>query len=148
MSIIGTELDDLDPATDRPAPADDTLTPLDVRLRTVLDAIPLATRREGLTLEALQARLKGRRKARCHPGELGAALVKLGYERKRDWRVGASYLARWYPPGYGPQGREMSHRVIRRLRYERPDLFPTYGERSKQDMREARRQAARELGLI
>lgn len=149
MSIYAPEPSDLDHALESaPAIADDALTPLDVRLRAVLEAIPLSVRRQGLTLEALRVRLRGVGGRGCHAGALGAALVKLGYERRRDYRMSATYLARWYPRGYGPEGAIMNKRVIRRLRFERPDLFPTYGNRSSEKLRAARREAAKELRLI
>ena len=40
--------------------------------------------REGLSLAALQASLRGRRRGNCHPGELGAALRRLGFARRRN----------------------------------------------------------------
>lgn len=151
MSFYTQEITDLDAApANRQAQADETMTPLAVRLRAVLDEIPLATRREGLTLESIRARLKGRTRGAAHTGELGAALVRLGYTRRRDWRqeTGTGYGARWYPPGYAPGGAQMSHRVIHRLRDARPDLFPGAGQRSTRALRAARKRAAEELGLI
>ena len=61
------------------------LTPLEDRLTRLLATIPLDAQREGLSLAALQASLRGRRRGNCHPGELGAALRRLGFERRRDW---------------------------------------------------------------
>lgn len=145
MSVFIGPDTDLDHAT---GPASDVATPLVERLRQLLDTIPLSVKRQGLQFEAIRERLKGRSRGKAHSGEIGAALMALGYERRRDWRVGGAYLTRWYPPGYGPGGQIMSHRVIRRLRFERPDLFPTYGNRSSEKLRKARREAAKELRLI
>jgi hypothetical protein len=33
----------------------------------------------------------------CHPGELGAALRKLGFKRERRWRDASGFQALWYP---------------------------------------------------
>jgi hypothetical protein len=47
--------------------------------------IPIEVQREGLSLAVLRASLKGRRRGNCHPGELGAAMRRLGFHRRRDW---------------------------------------------------------------
>ena len=80
--------------------ARDRLVPLDVRLTRLLTTIPLAVQREGLSLPSLRTMLKGRRRGGCHPGELGTALRKLGWVRKRCWRGndGEGFAARWHPP--------------------------------------------------
>ena len=62
----------------------DRLTPLEIRLKRLLAKIPEEVQREGLSLRALQAQLKGRWRGNVHPGELGAALRKLGYIRRRQ----------------------------------------------------------------
>ena len=69
------------------------LTPLEDRLATV----PVELQREGLSLVSLQASLRGRWRGNAHPGDLGAALRRLGFKRRRQWRDGASYRALWYP---------------------------------------------------
>jgi hypothetical protein len=71
------------------------LTPLDERLTRLLATIPNGVQREGLSLVAFQASLKGRSRGNCHPGELGAALRRLGFVRKRNWRGGAGFRAVW-----------------------------------------------------
>jgi len=50
---------------------------------------------EGLSLAALQASLMGRRRGNCHPGELGAALRRLGFEQRRNWRGADGFRALW-----------------------------------------------------
>jgi hypothetical protein len=79
--------------------ARDRLTPLEDRLRRLLATIPPAVQAEGLSLIALQAQLRarGRGHSRCHVGELGEALRKLGFERRRAWSGSESFTARWYP---------------------------------------------------
>lgn len=72
------------------------LTPLEDRLARFLATIPVELQREGLSLPALQAALRGRRRGNCHPGELGAALRKLGFTRRRQWRGGTVFSALWY----------------------------------------------------
>ncbi len=81
--------------------ARDRLVPLDVRLSRLLATIPREVQVEGLSLPTLQAMLKGRRRGSCHQGELGSALRRLGFERRRHWRGDAAggFAARWYPSG-------------------------------------------------
>ena len=71
------------------------LTPLEDRVARLLTTIPVEVQREGLSLSALQASLRGRRRGNCHPGELGAALRKLGFERRRDWSGSDGFRAVW-----------------------------------------------------
>ena len=66
--------------------ARERLTPLDERLTRLLATIPVEVQREGLSLSSLQASLRGRWRGNCHPGELGAALRRLGFVRRRNWR--------------------------------------------------------------
>lgn len=72
-------------------------TPLDERLARLLASIPAEVKREGLSLSALQASLKGRRRGNCNPGELGAAVRRLGSERRPNWRGADGSRAVWYP---------------------------------------------------
>jgi hypothetical protein len=73
------------------------LTPLEDRLTRLLATIPLDVQHEGLSLSSLQASLRGRSRGNCHPGELGAALRRLGFERRRNWRGDAGgFRALWY----------------------------------------------------
>jgi hypothetical protein len=75
--------------------AREQLTPLDERLTRLLSRIPLALQREGLSLAALQTSLRGRSRGNCHPGELGAALRRLGFQRQRNWRRDDGFRAEW-----------------------------------------------------
>lgn len=73
------------------------LTPLEGRLARLLATIPPEVRREGLSLHVLQASLRGRWRGSCHPGELGNALRKRGFQRQRRWHGGEGFRALWYP---------------------------------------------------
>lgn len=75
--------------------ARDRLATLEDRLARLLATIPDDIQREGLSLPALQAALRGRWRGRCHPGELGDALRKLGFTRVRRWSGEASFAAVW-----------------------------------------------------
>jgi hypothetical protein len=75
--------------------ARERLTPLQHRLDRLLATIPVELQRDGLSLSALQASLSGRRRATCHPGELGTALRRLGFERQRNWRGADGFRAVW-----------------------------------------------------
>jgi hypothetical protein len=75
------------------------LTPLDDRLARLLKTIPIEVQREGLSLSALQASLRGRSRGNCHPGELGAALRRLGFERQRNWSGADGFRAIWRKEG-------------------------------------------------
>ena len=75
------------------------LTPLEDRLARLLSAIPEEVQREGLSLGHLQVSLRGRWRGSCHPGELGTALRKLGFQRERRWHGSGGFLALWFPPG-------------------------------------------------
>jgi len=77
--------------------ARERLTPLEDRLVRLLATIPPDVQSEGLSLPALQAALRGRWRSSCHPGELGAQLRRLGFERRRQWSDGAGFRALWYP---------------------------------------------------
>jgi hypothetical protein len=74
------------------------LTPLHSRLRRLLDDIPRSEQRQGLSLLELQARLRGRKGGLPHIGELGAALRRLGWQRRRRWsNEDAAFASLWYP---------------------------------------------------
>jgi hypothetical protein len=77
--------------------ARERLTPLEDRLARLLATIPPEVQHEGLALPALQAAMRGRWRGNCHPGDLGAALRKLGFERRRQWRGEAGFRALWTP---------------------------------------------------
>jgi hypothetical protein len=72
------------------------LTPLEDRLTRLLTTIPIDVQREGLSLASLQTSLRGRSRGNCHPGELGQALRRLGFERRRNWRGTDGFRAAWH----------------------------------------------------
>ena len=73
------------------------LTPLEDRLAKLLANIPAEIKSQGLSLPALRTMLAGKWRGKCHPGELGIALRRLGYERRRNWNDGSqSFCALWY----------------------------------------------------
>jgi hypothetical protein len=71
------------------------LTPVDERLGRLLATIPVELQREGLSLSTLQASLRGRWRGNAHPGEIGRALRRLGFERRRNWRGADGFRAVW-----------------------------------------------------
>lgn len=71
------------------------LTPLEDRLARLLKSIPVELQREGLSLASIQSSLQGRWRGNCHPGELGNALRRLGFQRKRQWGGDAGFKALW-----------------------------------------------------
>jgi hypothetical protein len=76
--------------------ARERLTPLEDRLGRLLATIPMEVQGGGLSLPTLQTALRGRWRGNCHPGELGEALRKSGFERRRRWRGGVGFQALWY----------------------------------------------------
>ncbi len=73
------------------------LTPLDERLSKLLATIPPELKSEGLSLPAIRTMLAGKWRGKCHPGELGIALRKLGYQRRRNWSdESKSFCALWF----------------------------------------------------
>ena len=73
------------------------LTPLEDRLYKLLAAIPPEVKSQGISLHSLRNLLAGKWRGRCHPGELGVALRKLGYQRRRNWSDGTqSFSALWF----------------------------------------------------
>jgi hypothetical protein len=77
--------------------ARERLTPLEERVARLLAKIPETVQREGLVLSSLQRSLRGRWRGNCHPGELGAALRRLNYKRKRNYKGETANRALWYP---------------------------------------------------
>ena len=77
--------------------ARERLTPLDDRLARHLATIPKDVQCEGLSLSTLQVSIRGRRRGHAHPGEIGDALRRLGFVRKRRWDGDAGFKALWYP---------------------------------------------------
>lgn len=76
------------------------LTPLEDRLKKLLSDMPEEVIAQGLSLDSLRRLLAGKWRGNCHPGELGAALRKLGYVRRRNWSdATGGFRARWYRSG-------------------------------------------------
>jgi hypothetical protein len=73
------------------------LTPLEDRLAKLLTTIPHEIKSQGLSLPVIRNMLAGKWRGKCHPGELGIALRRLGYERRRNWSQGSqSFSALWF----------------------------------------------------
>ena len=73
------------------------LTPLEQRLKKLLAEMPEETLAEGVSLDSLRRLLAGKWRGNCHPGELGAALRKLQFIRRRTWSdVDGGFRAKWY----------------------------------------------------
>jgi hypothetical protein len=85
-------------------------------------------------LASLQASLRGRSRGNCHPGELGRALAKAGFERRRDWhksadgfeRFGTRSLESAAPSGVNRPGKWRLSRGYRHTKSHRATrLFPS-----------------------
>ena len=75
-----------------------SLAPLHTRLQKLLDSLPASEQRKGLSILDLQARLRGRKGGLPHIGELGAAIRRLGWQRRRRWsNEDAAFASLWYP---------------------------------------------------
>ncbi|MCE2879134.1 MAG: hypothetical protein LW719_06895 [Comamonadaceae bacterium] len=73
------------------------LTPLEDRLVKLLATIPSEIKSQGLSLPAIRNMLAGKWRGKCHPGELGIVLRRLGYERRRNWSdATGSFCALWF----------------------------------------------------
>lgn len=81
--------------------AREKLVSLEVRLSRLLATIPREVQEEGLSLMALQTQLRarGRGHSRCHVGELGDALRRLGFVRERRWHGEGGFKAVWRTRG-------------------------------------------------
>ena len=78
--------------------ANPILPPLHTRLQKLLETLPSSEQRQGLSLLDLQVRLRGRKGGLPHIGELGAAIRRLGWQRRRRWSDhDAAFAAKWYP---------------------------------------------------
>ena len=76
------------------------LTPLEERLRRLLSQMPEEIVAKGLSLDELRRLLSGKWRGNCHPGELGAALRKLGFVRRRNWSDHeGGFRAKWCQKG-------------------------------------------------
>ena len=81
---------------------DPPLAPLPTRLQRLLETIPDCAKHQGLSLLELQGQLRGRKGGLPHIGEMGAAMRKLGWRRRRKWSdESAAFSSRWYPPERG-----------------------------------------------
>ena len=79
-----------------------TLAPLHIRLERLLDTIPQSQKQEGLSLSELQSCLRGRKGRLPHIGEMGDAMRKLGWRRRRAWsKANSAFSSKWYPFGVG-----------------------------------------------
>ncbi len=93
-SRLEAEIDEKAKAT---AQWTERLTPLEERLERLLYQIPDETIAQGLSLDDLRRLLAGKWRGNCHPGELGAALRKLGFIRRRNWsEAEGAFRARWF----------------------------------------------------
>ena len=80
------------------------LTPLEERLRRLLSQMPEEIVAKGLSLDELRRLLSGKWRGNCHPGELGAALRKLGFVRRRNWSDHErGFRARWHQDSTGAE---------------------------------------------
>lgn len=71
--------------------------PLEQRLKKLLAELPEETLVQGISLESLRRLLAGKWRGNCHPGELGAALRKLHFIRRRSWSDDeGGFRAKWY----------------------------------------------------
>lgn len=74
------------------------LVPLHIRLQRLLDTIPPSVRHQGLSLLELQTHLRGRKGGLPHIGEMGSAMRRLGWVRRREWsNESTAFSSRWYP---------------------------------------------------
>lgn len=74
------------------------MTPLETRVSKLLSTIPAEIQHQGISLSSLRGMLAGKWRGKCHPGELGQALRKLGYQRRRNWsNATSSFSALWFP---------------------------------------------------
>lgn len=76
--------------------ARERLTPLKDRLARLLATIPLEVQCEGLSLNTVQAMLRGRWRGCAHPGEVGAALRSVGFVRRRSWSDDGGFRSLWF----------------------------------------------------
>lgn len=97
--IETSEREEVELANQKTAQVEDVrerLTPLQDRLARLLATIPAEVLAGGVSLSALQAGLKGRWRGSCHPGELGVALRKAGFIRRRQWSDDDGFRSLWF----------------------------------------------------
>ena len=68
------------------------------RVKRLIATMPPEERDQPRKLDWFRGKLRGRHRGNCHPGELGQALAKLGFERRRSWALNAPRGCLWYPP--------------------------------------------------
>lgn len=98
--VEASEREEAELANQKAAQVEETrerLTPLQDRLARLLTTIPAEVLAGGVSLSALQAGLKGRWRGSCHPGELGVALRKAGFVRRRQWSDDDGFRSLWFP---------------------------------------------------
>ncbi|RVQ67110.1 hypothetical protein EKN06_09320 [Croceicoccus ponticola] len=98
--IEASEREEAELASQKATQVEDTrerLTPLQDRLARLLATIPAEVLAGGVSLSALQVGLKGRWRGSCHPGELGVALRKAGFVRRRQWSDDDGFRSLWFP---------------------------------------------------
>lgn len=109
LSIYGSDSTDLDHARE---PTANELAeygrraPVELRVGAVLSAIPRSIARKGVPFSYIQGQLAGRSRGAltCGNAELGRALVRRGWQRRRTWerREKDGALTLWFPPGVDP----------------------------------------------
>ncbi len=83
------------------ADSQERLTPLEQRLRLLLNAMPQETLAAGIALESIRRLLAGKWRGNCHPGELGVALRKLNFTRRRSWSDNKDgFRSKWFLNGF------------------------------------------------
>lgn len=70
--------------------------PLEERIARLLTSVPIEHQAAGLPITFFQASLRGRQRASAQTGEIGTALRRLGFERRRCWRKGHGFSALWH----------------------------------------------------
>lgn len=80
------------------------LTPVETRLRRLLDAMPDDVKAGGLSFNDLRARLAGKYGRTARHDETADALRALGWVRVRNWRdVEGGFRSYWYRPEDAPE---------------------------------------------
>jgi len=70
--------------------------PLEERIARLLRNVPIENQLGGLPIAFFQASLRGRQRASAQAGEIGTALRRLGFERRRSWKKGEGFSALWH----------------------------------------------------
>jgi hypothetical protein len=72
------------------------LRPLEERIARLLRNVPIENQVAGLPIAFFQASLRGRQRPSAQTGEIGTALRRLGFERRRSWKKGGGFSALWH----------------------------------------------------